>query len=399
MAPVRTPYQNLILCLLLLMSLLGVFPLDVILPSFPALSAHLKVNTQQIAYSISLFALGVAAAQLVIGPLSDQLGRKRLLLLGLLASIGGALGCVLSTGFESFMFFRLLQALGCGCFVLTQALVQDLFEGKQRNAVRILQTSASGLFISLSPLLGTWLQQAFDWPASFLAFALLAGLALVMSLRLLQDDSRKAQRSQSAFSAYRALARDPAFLRHSTVAAIAFACHFSFIVVSPLLLMERLGLSAYAFSLVFLLYGLAYLFGGLIASAANQRLAASTQAACGLGLIACAGLALLLWPWFGELSAASVLVPMIICTTGTSLARPAATSSALELHPSRAGSAASLLNTLVFAIGAAASSLTAWFSEQLPSSLGVAFLIMASIGGLLMAQHRAHRAATLHPGN
>ncbi|WP_306109979.1 MFS transporter [Pseudomonas sp. MN1F] len=153
--------------MLLLITLLGVFPLDVILPSVPLLARDFAVDAQYIAYSISLFAVGVAISQTIIGPLSDRMGRKRLLIAGLVVSVAGAVGCIVATSYEGFIAFRLLQALGCGCFVLSQALVQDKFSGQQRNAMRILMTSGSGLFISLSPLAGSVLQQYFGWAGSF----------------------------------------------------------------------------------------------------------------------------------------------------------------------------------------------------------------------------------------
>lgn len=149
------------------MVLLGVFPLDVLLPSFPALAAHFQSKPADIAFSISLFAIGISLSQLLIGPLSDTFGRKSLLIGGMVVSIIGATGCVLSKEYTWFLIFRMIQATGCGCFVLSQALVQDMFEGKERDRLRILMITASGIFISLSPLLGSLLQQFLDWPGSF----------------------------------------------------------------------------------------------------------------------------------------------------------------------------------------------------------------------------------------
>lgn len=91
--------------LLLAMILLGVFPLDVLLPSFPALAAHFDRSPSDIALSISLFAVGIAFAQLLIGPLSDVIGRKGLLLAGMTVSLLGALGCVLSNDYTLFLIF------------------------------------------------------------------------------------------------------------------------------------------------------------------------------------------------------------------------------------------------------------------------------------------------------
>ncbi|PWB31736.1 multidrug transporter CflA [Pseudomonas sp. SDI] len=380
----KTIKHQMIMCLLLLMSALGVFPLDVILPSFPALGIHFSVQSHAIAMSISLFALGVAVTQLLIGPLSDYFGRKRLLLLGLLISLSGAVGCLYASQFVTFVFFRIMQAAGCGFFVLTQALVQDIFVGKQRNAIRIMQTTASGVFISLSPLLGSYLQSVLGWSGSFSVFSALVCLALILNTTLLDHDAQSQRQPVQLFDGYRAVLRDRHFLSCAIVASVAFASHFSFIAVSPLLFMEHLGLPPENFSLVFLFYGLAYLIGGAVARALNSRLPANIQMLLGLTLIALAGITFLLWVWVAELSIATVLVPMIICTTGASLARPAATTSALERHPERAGTAAALLSTLTFATGAGASSCVALFNDQLPLSLGIAFVVMAWIGCRVM---------------
>ena len=156
--------------LLLSMVVLGVFPLDVVLPSFPALAEYYQRTPSDIALSVSLFAIGISISQLLIGPLSDKLGRKSLLLTGMAMSIVGAAGCGLSTHYLGFLLFTCEQAVGCGCFVLSQALVQDLFTGKKRDSLRILMVTASGLAISLSPLAGTLLQETFDWPGSFWLF-------------------------------------------------------------------------------------------------------------------------------------------------------------------------------------------------------------------------------------
>lgn len=383
-APALSKKPRIIITLLLMMSLLGVFPLDVILPSFPALGSRFSVETTLIAYSVSLFALGVAAAQLVLGPLSDKIGRKQLLLAGLLVSIVGAVGCVYSSHYLTFLGFRMLQALGCGCFVLTQALVQDLFEGKQRNAMRILQTSASGLFISLSPLAGSWLQQVFSWPGSFIAFALIACVVLLMCQFLLVDDTGRNVSKVNFIATYATLWRDHAFMAYSAIAAIAFACHFSFIVVSPLLFMDRLGLSAYAFAQVFMLYGIAYVIGGALAGYLNRRINTSVQILIGMSLIGLAGLIMVLWHWVDSMTLTSILLPIIIATAGTTLARPAATSCALTLQQNRAGAAASMINTLVFAVGAATSSAITLFGEQLMIGLGIGFVFLATSASMLL---------------
>jgi MFS transporter, DHA1 family, multidrug resistance protein len=369
--------------LLLLISLLGVFPLDVILPSVPLLAQDFGVDAQYIAYSISLFAIGVAISQTIIGPLSDRVGRKRLLIAGLVVSVVGAMGCILAESYEGFMVFRLLQAVGCGCFVLSQALVQDKFKGHQRNAMRILMTSASGVFISLSPLAGSVLQQYLGWAGSFQVFVVLAVVVLVLVLRLLQEKPTSPG-SAGVLNSFQVLLKDRAFLVSSLFSCLAFACHFSFVVVSPLLLIEQLGLTEFAFSMVFLGYGLAYLIGGFIASWLNGRIGMQAQVAWGFALIGLAGVALCLVVTLHELEVASLLLPLVLCTIGTTIVRPAATTHALGLHPERAGAAASLSNTMLFAFGGGISMLVASIRSSLPMSLALGFIASSLAGWYLL---------------
>ncbi|WP_060514010.1 Bcr/CflA family efflux MFS transporter [Pseudomonas sp. NBRC 111132] len=370
--------------LLILLCLLGVFPLDVILPSFPALAEAFRVEATQIAYSVSFFAFGVAVAQLVIGPLSDRVGRKRLLLGGLGVSIAGAVGCLLSSNYEIFMAFRLLQAVGCGSLVLGQALVQDLYTGKQRNTMRILLTSASGLFISISPVAGDALQQLLGWAGSFTVFIAIASIVILLAWELLQETPGLRQ-NNSGIQSYVPMLRDTLYVTYSLQATLAFACHFSFIVVAPLVLMEQLGLTPYQFSVVFIAYGLAYVVGGAVATFLNNRITAQAQILTGFLLIATAGATLLIWQWAAGLTVIGLMLPMILCTAGTTMVRPVTTTQALARYPQQAGAAASLNTTLLFAGGGFAGTLVASAEHLLPMTLGILFLSSAISGFLLLA--------------
>ncbi|MGC5699436.1 multidrug effflux MFS transporter [Pseudomonas sp. NFXW11] len=378
-----TPRKTGAIVLLMSMVMLGVFPIDVLLPSFTALSQHFASSTADIALSVSLFAIGISISQLLIGPLSDALGRKTLLLIGMAVAIGGALGCVWAPDYNWFLAFRLLQALGCGCFVLSQALIQDLFVGKQRDRLRILMVTLSGLCISLSPLAGTLLQAWMNWPGSFYVFSAIAILVLFKALATLENPPRNNNRHTGIVQAYRRVCGDFSFIAYWLISAIVFACHFSFIVVSPLIFMEQLHLSSYQFSLTLLLYGAAYVIGGVVAGILNKRLEPGTQIISGLGLIFFAGLVMLLLASQFGLSTATVLVPMIICTAGTTITRPAATSRAMELFPEHAGTSASAGNTLIFVSGGLISALINLSASDLQTTLALSFLVLSSLGLLL----------------
>ena len=366
--------------LLLAMVLLGVFPLDVLLPSFPALAEHFHRTPADIALSISLFAVGIAFAQLLIGPLSDVIGRKGLLLAGMSVSMLGALGCVMTSDYSLFLTFRVVQALGCGCFVLSQALVQDLFEGEERDRLRILMVTAGGIFISVSPLAGTFLQATLGWRGSFWVFIGLSAAVLLKAWLLLENTRPTASDTRTNFfTAYRRVLGDFDFVGYWLISAFAFACHFSFIVISPLIFMDRLQLSAYEFSLILLIYGAAYVTGGILASLLSRRLNSDQQMVVGLSLILSAGLSMLYLSSSFALAPATVLIPMLICTAGTTIARPAATSRAMSLFPENAGTSASAGSTIIFICGGMISALISLSPANLQSTLGYSFVILSGV--------------------
>lgn len=370
-----------VILLLMTMTLLGVFPLDVVLPSFPALSDYFQTSSSDIALSVSLFAIGLALSVVLIGPLSDLLGRKKLLLGGIAVAVAGAMGCLFSSEYRWFLGFRVVQAVGCGSFVLSQALVQDLFVDREQERIRIWMVTGGGIFISISPLLGTWLQLYLGWQGSFYVFITLAVIVWLKVWFLLEETRRSAAASpRSFFSAYWLVCSDIRFIGYWMISAMAFACHFSFIVISPIIFMEQLKFSAYEFALALLLYGVAYVFGGIVAGVMHRRLQADTQIISGLVLIALSGLAML---WFASqfgLSAATVLIPMLICTVGTTIVRPIANSKAMSLYPQNAGTSTSAGSVLIFMCGGLISAVINLVSEDLTTALALCFLTLSAAG-------------------
>lgn len=379
--------------LLLAMVLLGVFPLDVLLPSFPALAAHFARSPADIALSISLFAAGIAFAQLLIGPLSDVIGRKGLLLAGMSVSMLGAVGCVITSDYTLFLIFRVMQAVGCGCFVLSQALVQDLFEGAERDRLRILMVTATGVFISVSPLAGTFLQATLGWRGSFWVFTALSAVVLVKAWVFLHNSRPADSRARVGFiRSYRRVLGDFEFVGNWLISAFAFACHFSFIVISPLIFMDQLQLAPYDFSLILLVYGAAYVVGGILAAVLNRHITPVQQIVAGLGLILLAGLAMLYLAAEHALAPVTVLIPMLICTAGTTIVRPAATSRAMSLFPDSAGTSASAGSTIIFICGGLISALISLSPGNLQATLGYCFVLLSAIA--LLLNHRLSRRAS-----
>jgi len=354
-----------------------------------------QTSPSAIALSVSVFAIGLAVAVVLVGPLSDRWGRKKLLLGGIAIAAIGAAGCMVVSDFRWFLLFRVIQAMGCGSFSLSQALIQDLFAGRERERIRIWMVTGGGVFISISPLLGTWLQSCFGWQGSFYVFIALAFIAWLGAYRQIKEIPPIHRAPHKGFfSTYWRLCSDVRFMGYWLISALGFACHFSFIVSSPIIFMERLALSPYEFAWTLLLYGVAYVCGGVLASVLHRYLQANTQIVIGLGLIAVSG-GIMLWltRLFG-LSAATVLISMLVCTIGTTIARPIANSKAMSLYPENAGASTSVGGMLIFMFGGVTSSVINLMPENLTTILALGFLTLsvAGLGVNTVINHKTQQA-------
>ncbi|MGY2194018.1 MFS transporter [Pseudomonas pergaminensis] len=368
-------------------SLISFFPINILLPSFPALAERFDTPIAEVALSISLFTLVFSISQLITGPLSDKWGRKEVLLGCITLSILGAIGCALATDYLTFLLFRSVQAMGCGFFVLGHALVEDLFEEQDRARVRLYYMTLSGSFVALSPLIGSWLQTTFDWQGSFYGFAVMALGMLIHALCILSSKSASPHRTPvSIIGTLKAVARNRDFLRYWWIAALVFACYFALISVTPLIFMDALKLSEYQYALVLMVYGVAYLLGGVAASYLQKRIALSRQINIGLGLLLVAGVLLTLIVSLDAITTVTLLIPMLISALAVTLVRPAAISAAMLLFSSSAGTAASAGNSIMFLTAAISSAALAQTGSNLLMSIALSFIVFSLWGWLTNAR-------------
>ena len=371
-------------------SLISFFPLNILLPSFPALAANFDTSTAEVALSISLFTLVFAISQLIAGPLSDKFGRKEVLLGCIVVSTLGSIGCALATSYPGFLLFRAVQAIGCGFFVLGHALVEDLFEEQDRARIRIYYMTLSGSFVALSPMLGSWLQTTFDWQGSFYGFAVMALGMFIHAWLILPSKAASAERAPvSIIATLKSIAGNRDFIRYWWIAALVFACYFALISVTPLIFMDELKLSEYQYALVLMVYGVAYLLGGVVASYLQKQISLSRQINIGLGLLALAGVLLTLIIRYEAISTITLLIPMLISALAVTLVRPAAISAAMLLFSSRAGTAASAGNTIMFITAAVSSAALAQAGGNLLMTIAVSFIVF-SVWGLLTNARVGH---------
>jgi DHA1 family bicyclomycin/chloramphenicol resistance-like MFS transporter len=213
---------------------MGALSIDMFLPSLPALAEHYRTDSATAQLTVTLFLVGLAAAQLVFGPLSDRFGRRVVLIGGLSVYTVAGIACALAPGIRLLIAARVLQAFGAGSGpVVARAIVRDVYEREQAARALALMSTAQALTPILAPVLGGFLHVAFGWRSVFYVLAGFGALFVLGALSLVRETNvrRDATALQPARLAenLRALLGSPAYLGYVAAVSLMFCGQFAFI--------------------------------------------------------------------------------------------------------------------------------------------------------------------------
>lgn len=378
------PLTGGVLALLAGLAGIGTLSTTIILPSFPSMAADIGVPARELGLLLSSFFAAFAVGQLLVGPLSDRYGRRPLVVLGLVVFIAGSVWCARAEGMNELIVGRVIQALGvCAASVLSRAIARDLFDGEALTRALALTMVAMAAAPGFSPLLGSGLEQALGWRASFLVVALLGATLLPLYLLGAGETLPSSRRGRNALAgaapAYLRLLMDRRFVLPALAVSLVIGGLYGFFAVAPAILMDRLGLSALQLGLFFAATVFVVFAAGLLAPRLAPRFGAVEVGLVGIALALLGGLALL--P-----SGADGLIPFSVAITvflfGMGLINPLGTALTLHPFPDRAGLASALLGGLQMGGAAAITALAS--SLPLPPVMGLG-VILATVTALALA--------------
>src|SRR5688572_19150250 len=172
--------QFFLVVILGLLSTISPFSIDMYLPGFPAIASDLNTTIASVQLSLTSYFIGIAAGQMLYGPLLDRFGRKRPLFVGLVVYILASIGCAFTVSAESLIAMRFFQALGgCAGMVASQTLVRDLFPTNKVAQALSLMTLVVAVSPMLAPAIGGYMTVAFGWHSVFIILAIITGILAV----------------------------------------------------------------------------------------------------------------------------------------------------------------------------------------------------------------------------
>ncbi|MCD7440808.1 multidrug effflux MFS transporter [Streptomyces lincolnensis] len=371
--------------LLLVLGLLtaaGPLAIDMYVPGFPAMGASLHTGGSAVQLTLTAFLAGVVVGQLVIGPLSDGLGRRRPLVAGCLGFALAALACALAPGVEALVAARFVQGVaGAAGMVLARAVILDRFHG--HDVARYIALLGQILCVApvVAPVIGGGIMAVSSWRAVFLALCVI-GVLLAVGVIVGVPESLPPRRRHrgglpGTFRAMGHLVRHRAFLGHTLVLGLSSAALFAYISGSSFVFERIHGLSAGMYAVVFAVNSAGQLAAGTVFSRLAHRVRMNTLLTCSVALATGGALAqVLLTATVGEsLTAAWITQFVTVAAFGTTV--PAAITLGQHLGRTAPGAASALLGGLQFLCGALASSLVGLFGQA--SSLPMGLIMLGAL--------------------
>lgn len=373
--------NSLLFLIVLLVGFFSGIASDIYIPSLPAIADDLKTNIEKVGWTLAIFMLGLSISQLIYGPISEGIGRKYPLIIGLFIVITGSSICFYASSIQTLIFGRFVQGLGAGAGAsLWRSIFRDSFEGAQLAKYGGYLSILVAFIVPAAPTLGGYLQTYFGWRSSFLFLILYALIDLLVIIFLFKETNihyHKEKLSITFFThACRQLLSSRIFMGYTLCTFISYGAFFSWFTTSPVLLIKLVGISPIEFGWITLLGG-----GGtmLLAGFANGKMVVKYgthfMLRMGWAFMFMAGSLMMVLKFIYGINAVVIVVPMILFYFGSTLIWPSIFAGAFAPFGKIAGYPGSLYSFFQLGGGAAISAIVSYLPETNQIPLASIFMI------------------------
>jgi len=359
-------------------------------PGFPAMSTALHTSGAAVQLTMTAFLAGLVAGQVVIGPLSDGIGRRGLMIGGAAGYIALALVCAFAPDVGVLIGARFLQGVAAAAgMVLARAVITDHFDGPDIPRYFALLSQILGVAPVVAPVLGGAILSFATWRTIFGVLSAVGVLLLIGVLAKVPESLPRERRHQGGLSGtFRAmgrLARDRPFVGFVLVLGLSSAALFTYISGSSFVFERIHGVSPSVFSLIFAVNSVGIIASGAVFSRLSRRyrlntLLTAAVAVSGTGVLA----QVVATALFGEVFAVTWIC-LFVFTWSIGMITPAAMSLGQSLGRGASGAASALLGGLQFTFGAAASPLVGLFGATSSLPMAVIMLVALALAAVALA--------------
>lgn len=383
----RTHLTPLLLGVLGFTSAVSPLASDMYLASFGSIQSDLATTASMVQLTLSVFFLGTAFGQLFIGPLSDTVGRRPLLLGSL--SVYALLGIVLvfTPSIEVFIGLRLILGFtGAAGIVLARAIAADLSQGE--TAVKALSVIAmvGGLGPLLAPIIGGITHELWGWRGTLATLAALSVLMVVLAWALIPESlpvaARRPANLGATFSAFGVLIRAPRYLFFVLTFVFGFSAMIAYISASPFVGQDVLGMPPLVYAFGFATSGTALVLSNILNARIAERVGPSRMLGYGALLLLIGAAAMLVLTLTGLLTVWGFIACAFALTGGAGVTMSNASALALAEAAHARGSGAALMGSLQFALGGVVAPLVGAWGDSTAVPMGAVVFSTALLAAL-----------------
>ncbi len=362
--------------------------IDIYTPSMPHMVRALSTSVAMIQWSMVIYLIAMGVAEFIAGVVSDYYGRRWTLLISVVLFLLGSVICACSHEILWLLIGRFIQGCGAGMQVIMTAIVSDCYHGKRLTKITSYMSLGWSLMPILAPAVGGFLQQHFDWQASFLVMGVYALIALGLAYAWLPETFPTQKRNHISLLALLGslsqLMLNRVFIVAVMLMILMWAVMMLFNVMTPFLFETQLGMSAQMYGMMALIYGAAYFIGAMINVRLLKWLTVNTLITTGLWIFLLSSLWLLLTGWLQWLSLTSIMPPLLIAVASTGLVFPHCLSKAMQqFNRAQAGIGSALMSSLIILGTAAITICTANLQIHSQTPLALCYTAIALFSVLL----------------
>ncbi|MGY4515533.1 multidrug effflux MFS transporter [Lysobacter sp. HA18] len=335
------------------LAMFGPFSIDTIFPAFPQIGAQLGADALAMQQTISVYLIAYALMSVVHGPLSDAIGRRRVIIGGLIVFAAASAGCALAKDLPTLLAFRALQGLSSGVgLIVGRAVIRDVLHGPDAQRLMSQVSMIFGIAPAIAPIIGGWLLGWSRWPMIFWFLVAFALVLLAMTSAVLPETHPPSSRlpfvPRTLLRDYAGIFTNPRFQRLAAAASFNFSALFLYIASAPVFVLEmlrlhgrHLGETQFGWFFVPTIGGM--VIGAFVSGRAAGKLSGDRLVRIGFAATAIAMVFNVAYnaivpvpqiPW--------AVLPMTLHAFGIALVFPVLTLAILDMYPRQRGSASSL---------------------------------------------------------
>lgn len=355
--PEKSMNKASLILLLGALAALGPLSIDMYLPAFPDVERDLHTNSSMVGATLATFFAGLCLGQIIYGPMSDSIGRKRPLMLGIAIYMASSIGCLFAPSIEVLMLLRFFQALGaCAGMVVGRAMIRDLFDPTETARVFSLVILTMGVAPILAPIMGQFIADFAGWRGIFGFMVAFSALVCLAVARLLPPDRAENRRPSHGplWRRFASVLQDRGFVAFALSGTLIQGGLYAYITGSPTLFMEDLHLSSKAFSVLFGVNASGLIMASQLNSWLLKRYSYQVILERCLQVSASAGVVLAVMGW-GSFGGLFIALPLFVFLASLGLVFPNSTAGALADQGHQAGTASAVLGVIQYGGAAVAS--------------------------------------------